>query len=545
MVRALLLISAAVLPYLPSLYGTPVYDDLLLQNNEWLQRSDWKGWIHRRTWRVLSYLSYMLNVRIFGPLGPSRKALFGFHAGNILIHIVNAFVLWWVLLQFSIESAFPVALIFAVHPLCTQGVAYITGRFSSLAATFGFIGLGLIGANHAVLASIAIVLACAAKEDAAVLFPLMSFAGAIFGREWVWFPMLVLVSLGVWYRKPTLELIRTTGHITKNAAGFPTALKTPWYQIASIVDHFSKLPLLALGLKQSANHALPTLKYWKIGASTIVMISSVWLSAGHPLHTLALAMVVLPLLPYLLIPTPEALAEQRLYIPAAGIAIVLGLIPTPAFYMVAVVFMGMAFNRSWYWRSGIDMWLSVLNGGGREDYALINVGAHYYESGDRDYAETFYVKALELNPNLADARMNLAVIARDRGKWQLALEIAQEAVRRCPDYPKGWWYIGFWLCEPMGLVDQAADAYERCVSLSKMSHAANRLGLIWAARGNFAEAAKYFNLASGGDPHSIAYRYNNAKIMELSGKRDEAMAQWKLLPKQIASNSEMLIVKYT
>jgi hypothetical protein len=33
--------------------------------------------------------------------------------------------------------------------------------------------------------------------------------------------------------------------------------------------------------------------------------------------------------------------------------------------------------------------------------------------------------------------------------------------------------------------------------------------------------------------------------MELNGKRDEAMAQWKLLPKQIASNSEMLIVKYT
>jgi len=95
--------------------------------------------------RQIGYLTFALNF-MFGGSAP-----IGYHFVNVIIHIVNAllvFELTGSLLQFAgwqrerddagISFLLPacVGLVFLVHPLQTQAVSYLTQRFTSLATLF-------------------------------------------------------------------------------------------------------------------------------------------------------------------------------------------------------------------------------------------------------------------------------------------------------------------------------------------------------------------------------------------------------------------------
>src|SRR3989338_8070945 len=97
--------------------------------------------------RYVGFLSFALNYQ-FGGLN-----VFGYHLVNLLIHIANVFLVYWlVLLLFRASSspspiphspspfapwiALTTALLFLVHPIQTQAVTYIVQRFASLVTLF-------------------------------------------------------------------------------------------------------------------------------------------------------------------------------------------------------------------------------------------------------------------------------------------------------------------------------------------------------------------------------------------------------------------------
>ncbi len=99
--------------------------------------------------RQIGYLSFSLNYALSGDSSP-----FGYHLVNVLIHIANAIMVFFLLrIIMSIlrpadssvatpsdagTMALPglAALIFLAHPLETQAVSYVTQRFTSLSALF-------------------------------------------------------------------------------------------------------------------------------------------------------------------------------------------------------------------------------------------------------------------------------------------------------------------------------------------------------------------------------------------------------------------------
>ncbi len=94
--------------------------------------------------RPLGILSFSLNYLI-GGFDP-----FGYHLINILIHILNASLVFFLIrllfkapviskesiAQHAVKVAFFTSLIFAVHPIQTQAVSYITQRLESLSTLF-------------------------------------------------------------------------------------------------------------------------------------------------------------------------------------------------------------------------------------------------------------------------------------------------------------------------------------------------------------------------------------------------------------------------
>ena len=83
---------------------------------------------HAANWHPLTWLSHMLDVQLFG-LNPA-----GHHAVGMLLHIANALLVCAVLYRLTgfLGRSMLVALLFAVHPLHVESVAWIAERKDTL-----------------------------------------------------------------------------------------------------------------------------------------------------------------------------------------------------------------------------------------------------------------------------------------------------------------------------------------------------------------------------------------------------------------------------
>jgi tetratricopeptide (TPR) repeat protein len=122
------------------------YDsDLYVTGNPWVLRGlTWRGvgWafgsLYADNWHPLTWISHMLDVQLFGlEPGPHNLMSCAFHAAN-------ACLVFLVLLEMTAQGwkSFLVAVLFAIHPLHVESVAWIAERKDVLSA---FFGLGCLG----------------------------------------------------------------------------------------------------------------------------------------------------------------------------------------------------------------------------------------------------------------------------------------------------------------------------------------------------------------------------------------------------------------
>src|SRR5262249_20613828 len=150
-----LIIALTFIFFLPSLYnGFVDWDDvkLLLENFQY-RALDWSnlrwmfGTFYMGHYQPLTWLTYALDYFLWG-LDP-----FGYHLANLLLHSINALLFYFLalrLLALSVGAeassrlrlgAFLAALLFALHPLRVESVAWITERRDVLSGLFFFAAL--------------------------------------------------------------------------------------------------------------------------------------------------------------------------------------------------------------------------------------------------------------------------------------------------------------------------------------------------------------------------------------------------------------------
>src|SRR5580698_6426470 len=154
---ALLLFLAAFLVFLPIVkngfvnHDDPEYvtDNVHVKDGLTCDSFKWAFAFHGANWHPVTNLSHLLDGRLFG-LKP-----WGHHLGNVLLHAANTalvFLLFFRLTQLEVSSFF-VALLFCLHPLRVESVAWASERKDVLSGFFFLLTL-LAYARYALTAKL-------------------------------------------------------------------------------------------------------------------------------------------------------------------------------------------------------------------------------------------------------------------------------------------------------------------------------------------------------------------------------------------------------
>lgn len=188
------MVIAAVVTYLPSLHGAFVFDDdrqivanIFLQDSSYFWRAMTSDvWAFRDApsgatsnyWRPTFVLWLMANYRLFG-----TESALGWHATSVLLHAAATAMAYLLLRRMRVSTlmACAMGLVFAVHPVHAESVAWISGC-PDLLLTIAMFGAWMLalGARERPArwrqgAALALYALALMAKEVAVAFPLALF----------------------------------------------------------------------------------------------------------------------------------------------------------------------------------------------------------------------------------------------------------------------------------------------------------------------------------------------------------------------------------
>ena len=137
----LFLFFLTIVVYLPAMHGDFVCDDeIYIKSNPLLQTADglkliWTNIKATPQYYPLTFTTFWAEFQVW------RLWTTGYHLTNVLLHAVNATLLWTLLRRLSIPGAWFAAAIFALHPIQVESVAQISERKNVLSGLFYFLAL--------------------------------------------------------------------------------------------------------------------------------------------------------------------------------------------------------------------------------------------------------------------------------------------------------------------------------------------------------------------------------------------------------------------
>ncbi len=431
----------AFIAYLPSFAGVFQFDDYNVIVNYPTVHS-WQALLDRAGGGVRPLLkaSYALNWT----LGPGE---FGFHLFNIAAHALNAVLLYAIGSRLCArwfgegESdrargvALIAALLFALHPAQTEAVTYISGRSSSLMASF-YLGALLVylRGGHWAVSTLLFVLALATRETAATLPAALllcelcgrdrrgrkAFWKDVLRRQSAHWAVLVAGTVVVLLHPRYFELL-SYGFTQRDVGG----------NLLTQVGGISYLISRLVGLRgYNIDPALLPLAGWNVELGVQAALLAALLALGvasvrsRPWIAFGILWFFLQLAPTnSIVPRLDVANDRQLYL--AGWGLFLGLSAqvsssrpraAPARAVLGVLLALCALScvaRQLDYASEIALWESSVREAPWNARAHNNLGYAYYLAGRIDDAEREYRSALILRPGYGKARFNLKALEWD------------------------------------------------------------------------------------------------------------------------------------
>jgi tetratricopeptide (TPR) repeat protein len=470
------------------------YDDIvyIVENPQLRGALDWgRVWQafstpYESNWIPLTWLSLHLDVLWYG-FEPA-----GHHLTNVGLHAASSAFLFLALTRLSRArgpSAF-VALVFAVHPLHVESVAWATERKDTLSGLFWMLSMWAY-ANH--------VQAPAGRGRRLwYLALLVCFALGLLAKPVVVTLPFALLLLDYW---PARRLRRDA--------------KLGWPERAPLIRALiEKLPLMALALAASVitlavqresgamshgdllplsvrlttaldayrwyafasfwptelavfyPHLLTVPKHWWIGGILLLVSSGVALrlATSRPQLLVGFLWFAITLVPVIgIVQTGmQARADRYMYLPLIGVTIMVAWVRLPrwlglALGLLAIVMLSFVTRTQLHhWRDSRALYQRAIDVTAGNFLARNGLAVELIETGDFDAAEVHLREAIRLKPGWPDPQVTFGDLLATRGDPEGAIGHYQAALRLAPDHARAHANLGSTLID----LGRGAEAIE-------------------------------------------------------------------------------------
>jgi protein O-mannosyl-transferase len=524
-------------------------------------------------WHPLTWMSHMLDVRLFG-LNPV-----GHHMVSLLFHILNVVLLFLVLNRMTKSvwrSAF-VAMLFGVHPIHVESVAWIAERKDVLSTFFWM------------LTMLAYVYYVERRNAFRYLAVLVLFALGLMAKPMLVSLPLILLLLDYWplqrqsaevgwgrlvaEKAPLFVLAAASCVITiivQRAGGAVLALeKIPvGIRIAnafvSVVKYIGKM-LWPTQLSAYYPHPMDSLPLWIVAGAIVLCvvatIMAIIVRKRAPFVTVGWTWYLITLVPVIGIVQvgEQAMADRYSYVPLIGLFLLIAW-GVPEFLsrreqpatrqsrrqedkkahsqteprsefglatvamVVVLAMMLMTFRQVGCWKDDFALFSHALDVAPDNYFAHDHVGATLFEKGEYSRALKHATRAVEIKPDSPSAQSNLGGMLVKLGKPQDALAHLQSAVKLSPGFAEAQYNLGNVLLM-LGRIAEAEVHIKNALRIdSTMAQALCCYGFILYRKGNVDEAIEHLREAVRLNPDYWASHYYLGTIFLQLGKTDEAIA---------------------
>ena len=520
--------------------------------------------------RPVANLSFALNYYFNG------TNVVGYRFVNILIHIINGFLIYGLAratfktpaLAAAEEKAGLVAalaaLVWMVHPLHTQSVAYVVQRMTSLSVLFYLLSMLCFARARLLpgddrrrvvffaICGLAGILALSSKEIAATLPAFLYLYEWYFFQklrwEWVRRSLPVLAGVGFLSAAVGLAFIGSRDPLAQILSSYSDGGFSAGQRLltqARVVCFYISLMCWPAPSRLNLDHHFP---YSFSLLDPVTTLPALLLLAGLATAAIFLARrdvlssyAILWFLGNLVIESSlirlETVFEHRTYLPSVLPAVAMAALmfrvvrrrsaAVATLAAITLMWAGWTWQRSQVWGDAVALWQDSVKKSPAKARPYNNLGSALSERNRLPEAAECFQKAVELRPDYGDARYNLGYAWVRLGR--LADGVAQllEAVRLEPDNYMAYNNLGIaYLLQEN--YPEAVRHLQRAVDLStEFETAHNNLGVALKGSGDLEGAVHHLEEAIRLNPN-YAEAYNNLGLtLKDQGKLADAAVNFR------------------
>ncbi len=571
--------------------------------------------------RFVGYLSFAVNYALHGvkPLG--------YHLFNILVHALNSLLVYFLVVFLFASPALRdtrlaaragtvglwAALIFAAHPVQSEAVTYIFQRHASLVGLFylGSLVSWLIwrtgcrteGGTGArcwcrrwqwyALALVCAILAMKTKENAFTLPLMIVIVEVLFFKRpkgksaLLLLPFIALMAIVpmtlIGADRPVGEILSGLGQRAGQYASLEGGGRD--YMLTQVRVVATYLRLFIFPVNQNLDYDYPSPEQAGLLplAGALILHLALWTSAFLMIRkvrrirgeTMLLGFAIIWFYLALIVESsvihiPMAIAEYRMYLPLAGLAVGAsvglhiafeGRTRQVALALLICMLAVLAVERNALWKDRVTLWADAASKSPLKARPWYNLGVFTEAGGDRELAIEHYQRAISLDPGYMDAHYNLgvalerlerydeSVLAYERvlaldpgradavnnlgvvyermGRRDKAAEAYQESIRMHPDGIEPRLNLGGVLLRD-GQFERARAVIEEAIALGGNAVSAYEdLGMAFFRMGRLEDASEAYRKAVALDPLSHKAIYNLATVSLRRGEYEQAAVQFR------------------
>ena len=561
---AFVLVLVTLLAYQPVWRAGFIWDDdSYVTNNTPLRTVDglWGIWDKPGTtfqYYPLVFTSFWVEYH-FWKLQP-----LGYHLVNVLLHALNAVLLWYVLRRLEIPGAWWAAAIFALHPVGVESVAWITERKNVLSGLFYFLAV-LAYLRFRPLTDREAARACDWRYYPLVL---VLFLCALLSKT-VTCSLPAVLLLLVWWKTGRVERRDVLALAPLFVLGVASGFMTTWMEKHSVGASGAEWALSFGQRCLVAGRALwfytgklfwphnLTFIYprWEIDASVawqylfpvaalVVLIALWWLRSrigrGPLVAVLCFAGTLVPALGFFdVFPFRYSfVADHFQYLACIGLISLavstgtaickragpwgrnLGTVAAATALLVLGVSTG---RQARIYQDLTTLWRDTLTKNPQCWMAHYNLGVTLTQARRVREAIGHYEQALRIKPDYVEAHNNLGIALQQLGRVQEAIEQYARALQLEPEDAVAQYNLGVALSQ-VGRFEEAIGHYEQALRITPDdAEAHNKLGGCLSRLGKVQEAIRHCEQALRIKPDYAEAQYNLGMALVQAGRLPEAM----------------------